>query len=181
MRGLAVRKAALGAAGKTGEAAPELGIMRVCQHRDDPAECGMCIASEDSVRARPSWGSSGTRTHACSPSPGGQKNGLRNLRACPARVVRPQAARRVRDLGCGDLRIYLEVEVRRVPCPALWPGEAGTARLPGRHPMHQVLRLLRGPASSGTTAGRAGRAASSSTAGPPSSGNACGPTRSSPR
>ena len=36
-------------------------------------------------------------------------------------------------------------------------------------------------ASSGTTAGRAGRAASSSTGGPPSSGNACGPTRSSRR
>ena len=116
MRGLEVRKAALGAAGKPGEAAPELGIMRVCQHRDDPAGCGMRIASQDSVRARPSWGSSGTRTHACSPSPGGQKNGLRNLRACPARVVRPQAARRVRDLGCGDLRIYLAVEVRRVAC-----------------------------------------------------------------
>ena len=24
--------------------------------------------------------------------------------------------RRVRDLSCGDARIYLEVEVRRVPC-----------------------------------------------------------------
>src|SRR2546422_4751516 len=75
MRGLAVRKAALGAAGKPGEAAPELGIMRICQHRDDPAGCGMRIASQDSVRARPSWGSSGTRTRECSPSTGGQKNG----------------------------------------------------------------------------------------------------------
>src|SRR5713101_4984251 len=97
MRGLAARKAALGAAGKPGEAAPELGIMRVCQHRDDPGGCGMRIASQDSVRARPSWGSSGTCTRV-------------------QRGWYDRKRRRVRDLGCGDLRIYLEVEVRRVAC-----------------------------------------------------------------
>src|SRR5712691_5582459 len=106
MRGLAVRKAALGAAGNAGEAVPELGMICVCQRHDAPAGCGTRIAVRDSVRARPSWGSSGTRTRGYSPSPGGQKNGLRNLRPRPARVVRPQAAR-VRDLACGDLRSYL--------------------------------------------------------------------------
>src|SRR5918996_3556675 len=36
--------------------------------------------------------------------------------------------RRIRDLACGDLRIYLDVEVRRVGLSALWHGEARAAR-----------------------------------------------------
>ena len=109
-----MQKAALGAAGKTGEAAPELGIMRVCQHHD-PADCGMRIASQDSVRARPSWDLRDPHARVLALTRRSKKRPA-HLRAYPARVVRPQAARRIRDLGCGDLRIYLEVEVRRVAC-----------------------------------------------------------------
>ncbi|MCK7498094.1 MAG: transposase family protein [Comamonadaceae bacterium] len=42
--------------------------------------------------------------------------------------------RRVRDLSCGDTRVYLEFEVRRVLCRRCGEGEAGAARLPGRQP-----------------------------------------------
>jgi transposase len=49
----------------------------------------------------------------------------------------------VRDLACGDMRIHLDVEVRRVGLPALWHGEAGAARLPGGQSLlHEALRLL---------------------------------------
>ena len=40
---------------------------------------------------------------------------MRSLRTHPARLVRPQD-RRVRDLPCGDTRVYLELEIRRVEC-----------------------------------------------------------------
>ncbi len=44
------------------------------------------------------------------------KNGLRSLWLLRASLVRPQAALEVRDLACGDHRIYLEIESRRVDC-----------------------------------------------------------------
>ena len=124
-------------------------MIRACQHRDDRAGCGIRIALRDSDRARRSWGSSGTRTPGCSPSPGGQKNGLRDLRPGAARVVRPQAAPRPRP----RLRRPAHLPRGRGPArglPALRHGEAGAARLPGRQSLlHQALRLLRGPALSG--------------------------------
>jgi hypothetical protein len=52
---------------------------------------------------------------ASSGSSGVQKNGLRLLRLYPDGLVRPQV-RRVRDLPCGDTRIFLELEVRRIDC-----------------------------------------------------------------
>src|SRR2546425_9791581 len=95
MRGLAAREAALRAAGKTGEAAPELGIM--------------CRGDLRGPRTREwRW-----------PSTGGQKTGLRNLRAGPARVVRPQAERRSRP----RLRRPADLPRGRGPArglPALW-------------------------------------------------------------
>src|SRR3984893_2555378 len=48
-------------------------------------------------------------------SSGVQKNGLRLLRLYPDGLVRPQV-RRVRDLPCGDTRIFLELEVRGIDC-----------------------------------------------------------------
>ena len=57
--------------------------------------------------------------------------------------------RRVRDLSCGDTRVYLEVEIRRVDCRTVRRGEAGKLGLAGRQSvLHQALRLLRGPALS---------------------------------
>lgn len=44
-----------------------------------------------------------------------QKNGMRVLRDC-TRSFYDSKTRLVRDLGCGDARIYLEAEVRRVYC-----------------------------------------------------------------
>ena len=40
--------------------------------------------------------------------------------------------RRVRDLSCGDTRIFLELEVRRIDYRRCGKVEAGAARLPGR-------------------------------------------------
>ena len=45
----------------------------------------------------------------------GEKNGLRNLRVGSSTFY-DRKIRRVRDLSCGDTRIYLDVEVRRVDC-----------------------------------------------------------------
>ena len=71
--------------------------------------------------------------------------------------------RRVRDLSCGDTRIYLEFEVRRVQCRALRQGEARAAGVSGRQPvLYQALCLLRGPALPvGDDQGRGQGAASS--------------------
>ena len=55
--------------------------------------------------------------------------------------------RQVRDLSCGDTRIYLEFEVRRVQCQELRQGEARAAGVSGRQPvLYQALCPLRGPA-----------------------------------
>src|SRR6266849_2102266 len=90
-------------------------MIHACQLSDDRAGCGMRIAFRASNRVRPSRGSSASPTPGSSRSPGGQKT------ACGTcgRVQRgwyDRKQRRVRDLACGDLRIYLEVEVRRVAC-----------------------------------------------------------------
>src|SRR6058998_2535575 len=72
----------------------------------------------------------------------------RNLRPGAARVVRPQAAPRPRP----GLRRPAHLPRRRGAArglSALWHGEAGAARLPGRQSLlHQALRLLRGAALS---------------------------------
>lgn len=56
-----------------------------------------------------------TRKLALSLWSGGEKNTLRNVRDMPLELVRPQAAASG-DLPCGDYRIYLDLEVRRVDC-----------------------------------------------------------------
>ena len=58
----------------------------------DRAACGMRIAFPGSARVRPSRGSSASPTLGSSPSPGGQKNGVWDLRSGAARVVRPPTA-----------------------------------------------------------------------------------------
>ena len=144
-----MREPALAAVGKAAAAARELCMIAACQHRDDGTGCGMRIALRVSDRAQRSWGSSGIRTHGCLPSPGGQKNGLRDLRSGAARVVRPQVA------PCPRPRLRRSAHLPRVrgpagSLPAVRRGEARGARLPGRQSvLHQALRLLRGPALSG--------------------------------
>ncbi len=77
------------AAGRNAEAgASESRMIPVCQRSDLCAGCGMRIASRDSARVRPSRGSSAPPTPASSPSPGGQKNGVRDVRPGAARLVR---------------------------------------------------------------------------------------------
>ena len=154
-----MREPALAAVGKAGGVAQESGMLRACQHRDDRAGCGTRIGLRGSDRARRSWGSSGTRMLGCSRSRPGQKNSLRDVRARAPGVVRSQAAPRPRPL----LRGSAHLPRRRGPAgglPALWHGEAGATRLPGRQSLlHQALRLLRGPALSGLPDPRRGQGA----------------------
>ena len=154
-----MRNPALAAGGKAAEAARESGMIAACQRHDDRAGCGMRIAFPGSVRARPSRGSSAIPTRGSSPSPGGQKNGLWDLRPGAARVVRPQAPPGPRP----RLRRPADLPRARGPAgglPALWRGEAGAARLAGRQSLlHQALRLLRGPALSGRADPGRGRGA----------------------
>ena len=144
-----MRRAALAAGGNVEAGTPESGMIAACRLRDARAGCGMRIAFRDSDQVRPSRGSSAIPTPVSSRSPGGQKNGLRDLRPGAARMVRPQAAP---GPGSG-LRRPADLPRRRSPArglSALRHGEAGAPRLPGRHALlHQALRLLRGPALSG--------------------------------
>ncbi len=78
---------------------------------------------------------------------GAQKNTLRHLRSLFDSGWYDRKSRRVRDLSCGDTRVYLEFEVRRVQCRQLRRGEARAAGFPGRQPvLHQALCLLCRPA-----------------------------------
>ena len=144
-----MRKPALGADGNTGEAARESGMIGACQLHNDRGGCGMRIAFPGSDPTRPSPGSSAIPTPASSPSPGGQKNGLWDLRAGAGRVVRPHATARPGS----RLRRPAHLPRRRDSArgvPALWHGEARAARLSGvQSLLHQTLCLLRGTAPSG--------------------------------
>ena len=51
-----------------------------------------------------------------SPSFAGEKNGLRHAAGRYIAAGTTDGRRRVRDLPCGDHRIYLDLEVRRVAC-----------------------------------------------------------------
>ncbi len=79
------------------------------------AACGTPIAFPASVQCQPWWASSVIGARASSAFGGGKKT------ACAAcgrvyRVWYDRKTRRVRDLPCGEMRIYLEVEIRRVDC-----------------------------------------------------------------
>src|SRR5918995_1951394 len=138
------------AAGETVAAgARESAMIGACQLRDDRAGCGMRIASRGSDRVQRSPASSAIPSRASSPSPGGQKNGLWDVRPSAAGLVRPQVAP---SPGSG-LRRSADLPRCRGPAgglPALWEGETGTARPPGPQTLlQQTVRLLRGPALSG--------------------------------
>src|SRR6266540_7223450 len=148
-KGLRLLNAALAAGGNVEAGTPESGMIAACRLHDARAGCGMYIAFRGSDPVRPSRGSSASPTPASSRSPGGQKNGLRDLRPGAARLVRPQATPRPRS------RLRRRADLPRGRSPArglsvLWQGEARTARLPGpQSVLHQALRLLRGAALSG--------------------------------
>jgi hypothetical protein len=124
-----------------------------CQCLDARAGCGMRIAFPGSARVRPSRGFSAIPTPASSPSPGGQKNGGRDLRPGAAWVVRPPAAPRPRP----GLRRPAHLPRRRGAArglSALWHGEAGAARLPGGQsprPSDTGAGAGRGPGQGGVT------------------------------
>src|SRR5881628_3628901 len=91
--------------------------MRRCQPRAPSAGFGIHTGSLDSVPRRRSPASSVTPRPASFLSGDGQKT------ACGAcgRVQHgwyDRKVRRIRDLSCGDTRVYLDVEVRRVACRA---------------------------------------------------------------
>ena len=67
------------------------------------------------VRKAPCAGCSVIRRRVSSPLYGAQKNALRRL-STSAPGWYDRRTRRTRELSCGDARIYLEFEVRRVQC-----------------------------------------------------------------
>ncbi len=79
------------------------------------SDCLIHIDSLDSDRKKWSRASSVIRRRGSLPSSGAQKNGVRRLWRSH-RSWYDRKRRRVRDLSCGDTRIYLEFEVRRVHC-----------------------------------------------------------------
>ena len=147
-RGLKVRRAALAAGENVEGRTPESRMIAACRLHDTRAGCGIRIAPRGFVQVEPSWGSSASPTPGSSRSRGGQKNGLRDLRSRAARMVRPQTAPGARS------RVRRPADLPRARgaargLPALWRGEAGTTRLPGRQSLlHQALRFLRGAALS---------------------------------
>ena len=90
-------------------------ITRWLPHANDPADWRMHTPSPVSV-PKPRYAvCSVTRRPVSSRSHGGQKNGLqRRGRAHSGWYDRK--VRRVRDLSCGDTRVYLDLELRRVAC-----------------------------------------------------------------
>ena len=108
-------KPALAAVETVAAGARESAMIGACQLRDDRAGCGMRIASRGSDRVQPSPASSAIPSRASSPSSGGQKTAC-GVCGWVQRGWYARKQRRVRDLACGDRRIYLELEVRRVAC-----------------------------------------------------------------
>lgn len=67
------------------------------------------------VHGRRSRGSSAIQRPGLSSWPGGKKNACGKC-GTPHRSFYDRKVRRIRDLSCGELRIFLEVEIRRVQC-----------------------------------------------------------------
>ena len=88
------------------------GMMAGCTHTDTS---GTPTASPASGQLQRYRASSVTRRPASSTCAGGEKTACG---ACGqvARSWYDRTTRRVRDLPCGDTRVYLEVEIRRVEC-----------------------------------------------------------------
>ena len=120
--------------------------------RDDGA-CGTRTRSLASVLRPRSVASSAIPRRGSSSCAGGKKTAC----GCCGRVQSgcyDRRKRRVRDL-CGDPRVYLEFEIRRVDCRRCGAVKRERLRLVGRQPLlHQAVRLLRragavGPRRSG--------------------------------
>jgi len=144
-----VRKPALAAGKNTGAGAQESGMIDACQRHDDRAASGIRIAFPGFAPARPSRGSSAIPTPASSPSPGAQKNGLRDLRAGAARVVRPQAAPRPVTLAPSARRARPRPDARGSCYTALAADSCGPASAPQsrRSPLTRERTEPRGVAS----------------------------------
>src|SRR2546427_12458682 len=115
MRGLAARKAALGAAGKPGRRRQNWASCVYANTATTPAAMGCVSLPRIRSELDRRGDLRGPARARARPPPAVKKT------ACGTcgRVQRgwyDRKRRRVRDLGCGDLRIYLEVEVRRVAC-----------------------------------------------------------------
>jgi transposase len=87
-------------------------MMCGCQHVGASIGYGMCIDSPAFDPAQLSRASSVIQAHGSSPHPA-LKNTVRSGRHC---TWYDRKTRRVRDLSCGDRRIYLDLEIRRVAC-----------------------------------------------------------------
>jgi len=83
--------------------------------RSERGGCGMRMPSPAFVRNPRCAASSEIRRRASSPLNGAQKT-LCGGCGRAHRVWYDRRTRQVRDLSCGDTRIYLEIEVRRVQC-----------------------------------------------------------------
>ena len=86
-----------------------------CEEIDAVSSSEMHTASQGFTLTAPSPGCSGIPGRASSRCPGAQKN---TCGAC-GRVQQTfydRKIRRVRDLSCGDTRVFLDLEVRRVGC-----------------------------------------------------------------
>ena len=83
-----------------------------CENTD---ACKTRTASQASGRCPRCGASSVIRKHGSSSSAAGEKT---DCGACRRiyRTFYDRKIRRVRDLSCGDMRIYLDLEVRRVNC-----------------------------------------------------------------
>jgi len=106
----------------------------------------MLTGSPVSGPSRSSAGSSATPRPASSVSNGGEKT---LCGACGAihRTFYDHKVRLVRDLPCGDTRVYLEIPVRRVLCKRCGKVKRERLEFLFRQPLlHEAVRLLRWPA-----------------------------------
>lgn len=89
--------------------------MSGCQHVVASADSGICTGSPASDLAQPSLASLASRGTGHRPHPALKKT---RCGACGQlhRTWYDRKTCRVRDLSCGDRRIYLDVEIRRVAC-----------------------------------------------------------------
>src|SRR3954462_7613355 len=87
-------------------------MIRGCENH---AGSMMRSGSPPSVRWPQSVASSAIPRRGSCGSCAGEENGLRDVWARAANFY-DRKTRRVRDLSCGDTRVYLEIEIRRVYC-----------------------------------------------------------------
>jgi hypothetical protein len=84
-------------------------------HRSENDGSGTRMPSQVSIHCRRCAGSSAMRRRSWALLLGAQKNGVRLLRSRAVGVY-DRRMRRARDLSCGDARVFVEFEVRRIAC-----------------------------------------------------------------